>query len=283
MFGYISWDVNPVLIDLQIGGHDWSLRWYGVLFAFGFIIAQQVLYHIYAGDGKPRQSVDTLTLYFVVAAIIGARLGHYLFYEWPQLVHDPTSWFVDLITPPFAGLASHGATVAILFAIYLYSRKHPDQPYLWILDRLVIVVALGGCMIRLGNLMNSEIYGIPTTLPWGFLFLREADPRLLPLVPRHPTQIYEALFCLLLFMATYYLWKTKRSDLPNGAIAGIFMIALFGFRFLIEFVKNDQEDFESKYLINMGQLLSVPVVAAGIIVLIYAYRRAGRPGPVDHS
>src|SRR5262245_7574740 len=172
MLGFISWDVNPVLIPLEINGHDWSLRWYGVLFAAGFILAQQVLYYIFARDGKSRQSVDSLTIYVVVAAIVGARLGHYLFYEWPLLVNDPRGWLIELVTPPFAGLASHGGTITILIAVYLYARKY-DEPYLWLLDRLVIVVGIGGCMIRLGNLFNSEIYGTATQLPWGFVFLRE--------------------------------------------------------------------------------------------------------------
>jgi prolipoprotein diacylglyceryl transferase len=234
-------------------------------------VAQQVLYYIFARDGKPRQAVDSLTVYVVVAAIIGARLGHYLFYEWPLLVNSPRSWLVELVTPPFAGLASHGGTVAILLAVYLYARKFNDESYLWVLDRLAIVVGIGGSMIRLGNLFNSEIYGTATQLPWGFVFLRETDPTLLPLVPRHPTQIYEAAFCIVLFIITFYLWKEKRHALPDGVITGIFIILLFSFRFAVEFVKNNQVDFENRYMINMGQLLSLPAIVIGVMMLVYAY------------
>lgn len=276
MLNYISWNFDPVIFDLSISGHDWSLRWYGVCFALGFILAQQVLYFIFAQDGKSRQSVDVLTIYIVVATIIGARLGHYLFYEWPLLIERPGHWFIELITPPFAGLASHGAIVPILLAVYLYSRKYKDQPFLWVLDRLVIVVAVGGCMIRLGNLFNSEIYGIPTSLPWGFIFIRETDPGLLPLVPRHPTQLYEAFFCILLFATSYNLWKKRRFVLPDGIITGTFIIMLFTFRFLVEFLKNNQEEFESNYVFNMGQLLSLPAVVFGVALVVYALRKGNR-------
>ncbi|MEJ1240120.1 prolipoprotein diacylglyceryl transferase [Chryseolinea sp. T2] len=277
MLGFISWDVDPVLIALQISGHDWSLRYYGVLFAIGFILSQQVLYYIFTKDGIQRQSVDTLTIYVVAGAIVGARLGHYLFYEWPLLVQSPGDWALEMITPPFAGLASHGGTIMMLLAVYLYTRKYQEQSYLWLLDRLAIVVGIGGCMIRLGNLFNSEIYGTPTALPWGFIFLRETDPRLLPLVPRHPTQLYEAFFCIALFLITFYMWKQRRHTLPDGVITGTLMILLFSFRFLVEFFKNNQVEFENEYLINMGQLLSLPVVLAGVIILIYAFRRRANP------
>jgi len=281
MLTYITWNFDPIIFNLSISGHDFSLRWYGVLFALGFIVSQQVLSFIFTRDGKSRRTVDTLTIYIVAGAIIGARLGHYLFYEWPLLVNDPTHWLLELVTPPFAGLASHGGTIAILFSIYLYSRKYQDQPYLWVLDRFAVVAPIGGCMIRLGNLFNSEIYGTPTTLPWGFVFERETDPSLLPLVPRHPTQIYEALFCVVLFIAMYWMWRYRRHALPNGIITGSFMILLFTFRFLIEFLKNNQVEFENEYWLNMGQLLSLPAVMMGIVIIVYALRTGKRGGDVQ--
>jgi prolipoprotein diacylglyceryl transferase len=281
MLSYLSWNVDPVIFNLPISGQDWSLRWYGVCFALGFILSQQVLYYIYAQDKKSRQSVDILTIYMVVATIVGARLGHYLFYEWPLLVEDPGDWLLELITPPFTGLASHGATIALFASLYLYSRRYKDESYLWLVDRLVIVAAIVGCMIRLGNLFNSEIYGVPTALPWGVVFVRETDPGLLPLVPRHPTQIYEALFCVLLFGITFYLWKKHRHSLPEGIIGGTFMILLFTFRFLVEFLKNNQVDFESQYLLNMGQLLSLPAIALGVAIIFYALRSRNTINPVQ--
>lgn len=275
MLSYISWNIDPVLFDFKLFGTSFPLRWYGILFAGGFLVAQQILYYIYQQEGKSRQAVDVLTVYFVVAAIIGARLGHYLFYEWPLLVQQPLQWAIELITPPFAGLASHGATILILIGVYLYARRY-ETPFLWVLDRLVIVAPIGGAMIRLGNLLNSEIYGKATTVPWAFIFERETDPRLLPLVPRHPTQIYEALFCLLLFGLMFYLWKTRRVVLAEGMLSGLFLILLFAFRFVVEFVKNDQVSFESDYVLNMGQLLSLPGIAMGIAIIVYACKLPGR-------
>jgi prolipoprotein diacylglyceryl transferase len=172
-----------------------------------------------------------------------------------------------MFTPPFQGLASHGATITILLAVYLYARTKPDQSFLWVVDRGVIPVALGGAFIRFGNLLNSEIYGIPTSLPWGFLFVRETDPSLLPLIARHPTQLYESLFCLFLLGVTFYLWKYKRYQLPEGFITGIFIVLLFSFRFVVEFLKNDQSAFEASMQLNMGQWLSIPAIITGIIIL----------------
>jgi prolipoprotein diacylglyceryl transferase len=160
--------------------------------------------------------------------------------------------------------------------LYLYSRRKPDQPFLWVVDRVVIIVSLGGMLIRLGNLLNSEIYGLPTSLPWGFLFVRETDPTLLPVVPRHPTQLYEALFCLFLLALTFYLWRNKRNVMPPGIITGLFIFLLFSFRFLVEFLKNDQSGFEQGMVLNMGQLLSIPAILVGLLVLRYARRNAYR-------
>ena len=283
MLSYITWDFDPVVFNISISEHDWSLRWYGLLFATGFIVGQQMLFYLFSRDGKSRQSVDILTIYIIVATIVGARLGHYLFYEWPLLIDYPANWLVDLVTPPFAGLASHGAAIALLVAVYLYSRKYKDQPYLWVLDRLAVGAPIIGALIRLGNLFNSEIYGTPTALPWGFLFVRETDPALLPIVPRHPTQLYEALFCVFLLLLTFYLWKRKRDVLPDGVITGTFLILLFTSRFLIEFLKNNQVDFESDYLINMGQLLSLPAIAMGVAVILYAYRTGGKANPIQQQ
>jgi len=208
----------------------------------------------------------------VVATIIGARLGHYLFYEWDYLFSSPLQWFLTMVTPPFAGLASHGATMAILIGIFLYARTKADQSFFWVLDRMVIGASFAG-LIRLGNLFNSEIYGKPTDLPWGFMFLRETNPNLLPIVPRHPTQLYEFLFCMVLFIATFMMWKYRRHLLPNGVIASVFIIGLFTFRFLVEFLKNEQASFEQSMALNMGQLLSIPAVIFGVFIWIYAYRK----------
>jgi phosphatidylglycerol---prolipoprotein diacylglyceryl transferase len=142
-----------------------------------------------------------------------------------------------------------------------------------VVDRVVITVSLGGAFIRLGNLLNSEIYGKPTDVPWAFLFVRETDSSLLPVVPRHPTQIYESLFCLFLLALTFFLWKNRRHIIPEGFISGIFIVLLFSFRLAVEFLKVDQVGFESGMVLNMGQILSIPAIIAGIIILIYAYQK----------
>lgn len=276
MYAYILWNVNPDIYTFHINGSELPLRWYGVLFAAGFLVAQQLLYYIFRKDLKPSGDVDTLAIYIIVGTVLGARLGHYIFYEWEMLLHTPGDWFISLITPPFSGLASHGATIGIPLSIYLYARQKSDQSFLWVVDRIAIVAPLSGAFIRFGNLMNSEIYGESTSLPWAFIFERETDPALLPLVPRHPTQLYEMLVCLILFACTFCLWKYKRTTIPVGTITAILLIVLFSSRFLIEFLKNNQSGFENELFLNMGQLLSIPAIVMGIVILMMGYRRGGR-------
>jgi prolipoprotein diacylglyceryl transferase len=276
MFSAITWNVSPAAFTIRAFGTEIPIGWYGLMFALTFLLGQQLAYYIFKKEGKPTSDVEQLTIYVIIGTVIGARLGHYLFYEWELLFSDPVEWLTSLVMPPFRGLASHGATITILIALYLYSRRKSDQPFLWVVDRVVIVVSLGGVFIRLGNLLNSEIYGLPTSLPWGFLFVRETDPALLPVVPRHPTQLYEALFCLFLLGLTFYLWRYRRHKIPSGIITGVFIILLFSFRFLVEFLKNDQSGFEQGMLLNMGQILSIPAILVGLLVLWYARRNAYR-------
>jgi len=283
MFSAITWDVSPDLFTIRAFGTEIPIAWYGMMFALSFLLGQFLAVYIFRKDGKPAADVELLTIYTVLGTVIGARLGHYLFYEWELLLGDPLRWLEDLVTPPFRGLASHGATITILTALYLYSRRKPDQPFLWVVDRVVIIASLAGILIRLGNLFNSEIYGTPTTLPWGFLFVRETDPSLLPVVPRHPTQLYEALFCLFLLVLTFCLWRYKRRTLPIGTITGLFITLLFSFRFLVEFLKNDQSSFERGMALNMGQILSIPAILVGLLILWYARRNAYRLRPAPEA
>lgn len=267
MFEFIPWNVSPEIFSVELFGFHFAPRWYGLLFALGFLIGQQIMFHIYRKEGKPESDVETLTIYMVLATVIGARLGHCLFYEPEVYLSDP----IKILKIWEGGLASHGATIGILFGLFLYSRKKKDQPYLWVVDRIVITVALAGMMIRLGNLMNSEIYGHVTDLPWGFVFERDGQT-----VPRHPTQIYEALFCLILFLVLYRIWNKRKSAMPDGLLLGIFLVALFTFRFFIEFFKEPQVAFENDMLLNMGQLLSIPAVLGGVLVLLIAQRNTRR-------
>lgn len=273
MLVYIIWDIHPDLITIDLLGKTFPIHWYSLLFAFSFLVGKSLITFIFQTEKVDTAKADSLLVYVAVATVIGARLGHYLFYEWELLFSQPKEWLLSLISLPFFGLASHGAIISIVSALILYSRKADNPSFLWLADRVVIAVALGGALIRTGNLFNSEIYGKPTDVPWGFVFVHETDFRLLPLVPRHPTQLYEAFFCLFLFALTFYLWKQKRQVLPEGTILGLFLVLLFGFRFMVEFLKNSQESFENEMVINMGQWLSLPAILMGFFVLVYAQKR----------
>jgi prolipoprotein diacylglyceryl transferase len=257
---YITWDVSPEILDTEY----FSIRWYGLLFALGFLIGQQIMIYIFKKEGKPERDVETLTVYMVLGTIIGARLGHCFFYEWDYYSQNP----IKILKVWEGGLASHGAIISNLFVLWLYARKKKDQSYFWIVDRIVITIALAGCLIRLGNLMNSEIIGKPTEVPWAFVFTAVDDK------PRHPAQLYEAITYLILFILLFWFWKRKKERTPEGSLLGIFLIYIFGFRFVYEFLKENQVDFENNMALNMGQWLSIPAVLGGIFVLLIANRNA---------
>lgn len=259
---YIIWDVNPDIFVIPFLDHP--VRWYGLSWAVGFLFSQQVMFYIYKKEGRPSVEVETLTIYMIISAIVGARLGHVLFY-------DPVNFFADplsILKVWEGGLASHGGAMGILIALYFFARK-TNVKYLWIVDRLVIVSALTACLIRLGNLMNSEMVGLPTTLPWGFVFTSIDN------VPRHPAQLYEAIYCFLLFIFLFWTWNKKRKEIKDGFLTGWFLIILFGLRFVDEFFKINQVSFEDKLVLNMGQLLSIPFVICGIVILIRARSKSG--------
>jgi prolipoprotein diacylglyceryl transferase len=218
---------------------------------------------IFKKEGLPVELLDKLTVYVALGTIIGARLGHCLFYDPSYYLSNP----IEILKIWRGGLASHGAAIGILIALYYFSKKN-KKPYLWILDRIVIVVALAGFFIRMGNLMNSEIYGIPTKLPWGFIFVRNGE-----VIPKHPTQIYEALSYLLIFFLLYSIYNKKGTNVRQGLIFSIFLILLFSVRFLIEFIKEVQVDFEQTMALNMGQWLSIPFILTGIYLLYRSYKQ----------
>jgi phosphatidylglycerol:prolipoprotein diacylglycerol transferase len=270
---FISWDPNPVIVDL----FGFPIRWYGFFFALAFLAGFRVVSYMFKQEGRSTDQADQLLMYTMVATIVGARAGHYFFYEFPLLQADPLRFFLQMITPPFSGLASHGASIGLFLAFYLYSKKHPGMSYLYITDRIVPAVALAGFFIRMGNLMNSEIIGKPTELPWGFKFLRDTefnpygDPNLV--LARHPSQLYEALSCLLIFAALMWFWSRKKQAMQEGQMTGWFMIVLFTLRFFYEFLKENQSAFENNLTLNMGQILSIPAVLFGVIVLLYSHRK----------
>lgn len=259
MFLDIPWNINPEIFSVG----KFAIRWYGLLFASSFFFGYLIMAGFFKKEKIPEEVLDRLTLYMALGTIIGARLGHCLFYEPGYYLSNP----VEILMVWHGGLASHGAGIGIFIALYLFAKKS-KKSYLWILDRVAVVVALSGFFIRTGNLMNSEIYGVETNLPWGFVFLRNGET-----VPKHPTQIYEALAYLFVFILLYFIYKRNQGMFKSGLLFSLFMIFVFGFRFFIEFIKNNQVAFESGMMLNMGQWLSIPFVLFGIILLFFVLKK----------
>lgn len=346
---FIVWDPVAEVIP------GWNIpRWYGLLFALGFLISQQLLIYIFKKEGKSEKDVELLTIYIVVATIVGARLGHVLFYGASFYLSNP----LEILKVWEGGLASHGAAIGILTALYLYVKKKKNQSYLWVVDRLVIAVAITGSLIRFGNFMNSEILGVRTNGNFGVVFARGLEESLeksypeiqdvqaskgtqgaaaegyVPLeyeiifaetdlqekqvrqlmeskiksvlvqhssyqepnlfepaneplkydltrkkgvyvakiqtngIARHPAQLYESIYCLLLFILLFMIWNKRKEKTPEGLIFGLFLIILWTLRFIDEFFKENQEAFEENLPLNMGQILSIPLVLLGIFILI---------------
>ena len=271
---FVTWTASPVLFSFG----SVTVRWYGLMFAIGFLVGYEIVYRIFRHEGARESWVGSLFIYVVVATILGARLGHVFFYDWgyysQHLAEIPKIWE--------GGLASHGGTLGIMIAIWLYSRFVTRKPMLWTFDRLVVPVGFVAALIRIGNLMNHEIYGGETSMPWGFSFvtnlgqwMQGAEPVFS--APSHPTQIYEAAFYLLTFavcMLMYWRWRCQERE---GLIFGVFMLGIFVPRFFIEYIKNVQEPWEvamrANWGIDQGQLLSIPFIVLGLWLVIRALRR----------
>jgi prolipoprotein diacylglyceryl transferase len=261
MLNFIVWDVSPNIFAIPediplIGG--FAIRWYGFLFAMSFVVGYVIMQKIFKHENISIKVLDELATYMIVSSIVGARLGHCFFYEPAYFLANP----IDILKVWEGGLASHGGAIGIITGLYFFSRKQ-KKPFIWILDRIVIVVALGGFFIRTGNLMNSEIFGDITTMPWGFYFIRYYEPSY-GLDPRHPTQIYEAVsyFLIFLFLLRFY-WAHNGSPRP-GMLFGFFLVMVWSVRFLVEFIKLPQVGFEQDMVLNMGQWLSIPFILLGI-------------------
>lgn len=263
---FITWNADPNVFTIP--GIDWPVRWYGLSWALAFIGSHFFMNRIFKKEGRTDKQLDLLTLYIVIATVLGARLGHCFFYDFDYYSRH----LLEVFKVWEGGLASHGGAIGILAGMWLYCRKTKES-WLWLFDRLVVVVPLASMCIRFGNLMNSEIVGKATDAPWGFKFLKN-DEDLENLVRygteipvRHPTQLYEALFYSVLFALFYWLWKHKRDAVGPGFMFGLFCILMFGFRFLMEFMKENQSAFEDALPINMGQILSLPFIALGIFMI----------------
>ena len=289
MLDFITWDVNPVLIPFGDGG----IRWYGLLWAIGLYVCWAINEKMYKREHCPAEWADQLFFWMAAGVIIGARLGHCWFYEWHQYgqpwylfgweftyrnpyIEHPL-WLIKIWE---GGLSSHGGAIGLIIAAILLNKfKYSRYPqfgtsWLWILDRLCIGVCITGALIRLGNLFNSEIYGVETTLPWGFVFEREGET-----MPKHPTQLYESLSYFIIFGVSYWYYLHKNGKFKTGTIFGWWLVALFGVRLLIEFVKNDQVDFEAGMALNMGQLLSLPFIIGGLTIAWLASKEKLPQGP----
>ncbi len=265
-FLVVHWNIDPAI--LHIGG--FQLRWYSLLFVSGFILGWYIMKSFFVREKISTDLLDPMLYMLLICTIVGARLGHCLFYE-PSYYLGSWRGFLDIFMPWKGGLASHGGTIALILGIWWYAKKYGpanDFDFVWVMDHLVIPISFAACFIRLGNLFNSEIYGGPTDLPWGFVFERNGET-----VPCHPTQLYEAGTYLLLGLFLLWLYWKKLDNVYRGTFVGIFMIVCFGSRFLIEFIKNDQVDFEANMALNMGQLLSIPFILLGIGFLVYAYTK----------
>lgn len=265
MLNYIVWDANPVLIDSFV-----TIRWYGLMFAIGFWIGFNIVAKMFKHEGAPERWMGLLLIWVGVGTVVGARLGHVFFYAWDYYSEHP--W--EILATWEGGLASHGGAIGVIIAVIMFSIFTTKRSPLWTFDRLVPAIALVGAMIRFGNLMNSEIYGHATTLPWGFMFVRSAEwHQMYEGVACHPTQIYESLCYLALFGLLMWMYWKKNAEQRPGLIFGTFLVGIFTPRFFIEFIKNNQEAFEETMTLNMGQLLSIPFVLLGIGLIIYAMSR----------
>ena len=273
MLSFITWEADPRLIDSFV-----TVRWYGLMFAIGFLIGYKIVERMFRHEGAPERWLGTLLLWVIAGTVIGSRLGHVFFYEWDIYRHDP----IRILYIWEGGLASHGGTIGVIIGVLCFSWITAKRSPLWTFDRLVVPIALVGALIRLGNLMNHEIYGHVTDLPWGFRFIANinswmagAQPSFT--APSHPTQIYESLWYLALFALLMWMyWKRNAEERP-GLIFGTFLTLLFAGRFAIEYLKNVQVGFEeqmiAQYGINMGQALSIPFILIGIFFMVRALIR----------
>lgn len=256
---HIVWSLNPVAFSF--GGI--RVFWYGILFATAILSGLQFMKWVYKKEGRDEEELESMFLYIVVGIVVGARLGHCFFYDPSYYLAHPLKIFAVWE----GGLASHIGGLGVIIALYLYTRKYKID-YLWLLDRIAIPTALFGFFVRMGNLMNSEIVGKPSEVPWAIIFTR------VDMLPRHPAQVYESLSYLLIFFVLTFIYKTKRETLKNGFLFGLFLLLIFSARFMIEFVKTQQADYDTSFLMmSTGQALSIPFLIVGVFLIIRSLKK----------
>lgn len=252
---YFIWDINPIAISVGFV----KVRWYGLMFASAFISSFMLMTWIYKREGKDVSKVDDLLWYMAFGVIVGARLGHCLFYDPGYYLSQPLKVFAIWE----GGLASHGGTIGIFIGLYLYQRR-VEESYAWFLDRVSIVSALGASFIRTGNFFNSEIVGEPTTVSWAIIFKR------IDFLPRHPVQLYEAFSYLLVFLLLLTLYKRVGEKIRPGLIFAILLVTIFSARFFLEFVKTKQAAYSSDLWMSTGQMLSIPFILYGLAFILFS-------------
>ncbi len=248
---HLIWDFQPEIFRLG----SFAPRWYGLMFAIGFMVGYSVMQKIFRQEGRNEEDLSSLLFHVMLGTIIGARLGHCLFYEPEYYLSHP----LEILFVWKGGLASHGGTIGVLIAVWLYKRQHRDQGYVWLADRLSIAIAFTAACIRIGNFFNSEILGKPSDLPWAIVFKAAGET-----VARHPAMLYEAISYLIL-AALLYLIYLKNAAKVRGQMIGLMFFWIFTSRFFIEFVKENQVPFENEMALNMGQLLSIPFIILGLV------------------
>jgi prolipoprotein diacylglyceryl transferase len=257
----IVWDVSPTFLHI---GHL-EIRWYGLMWGLGFLLAYAYVASVFTKEKRPLEWLDSLFMYCILSTVIGARLGHCLFYEWDWYSAHP----LEILKVWKGGLASHGGVFAIILALILYSHKVTHKNVWWLFDRMIPAVAMVCFCIRFGNLMNSEIFGFPTSMPWGFEFVRSREwHALYEGQPCHPTQIYEMLYCLTAGVVAWVMYHRFHLERRVGLITGVSLLIFFGARFGLEFLKNPQVAEEVGMTLNIGQLLSLPLIALGAYLII---------------
>lgn len=268
--GILNWNVDPVIFWIT---DSFPLKYYGALFACGLLLGFYIVRNIYKKENLSLDNLDSLLIYVIVGTVLGARLGHCFFYEADYFLKHP----IEILLPiqkikgsyqfvGYQGLASHGGSIGVITAMILYCRRYKVQ-FLGLLDKMAVAVPVTGTFIRLGNFMNSEIYGKPTNGNWGVVFERD------DLIPRHPTQLYEAFAYLLIFGILFSMYKSEKIRNAQGLIFGTFLTLLFTARFIIEFFKENQEAFENNMLINMGQILSIPFILIGLGLIFWKTKK----------
>jgi prolipoprotein diacylglyceryl transferase len=249
---YFVWDVDPLFISLGF----LKVRWYGLMFASAFIFSYLLMQWVYKREGKKVEEVDDLLWYIAVGTIVGARLGHCLFYSPEYYLANPLKIFAIWE----GGLASHGGIIGIIVGLYLYQRR-VKETYAWFLDRVAVVCALGACFVRAGNFFNSEIVGVPTTVPWAIIFKR------IDLLPRHPVQLYEMFSYALIFLLLLTMYKKIGPKSRPGVIFATSLVTIFIARFGLEFVKTKQATYANDFWLSTGQMLSIPFILAGLFYI----------------